>query len=192
MARTQKRSPSKSVEQAPPPRRLPWKGIVIAVAIIGGLGLLVVLDPPPPGTVFADQGNTHLETPSDPHAAYNSSPPSSGPHWGGLANWGVSPEPIPPEVFVHNLEDGGIVFAYDCPDGCDGLQADLEAYVAAAGGRTLLTEYDGIVDPEGNRRRAAAVAWTRVFYFDDLDDAVRGEVDAFVRIYQGLNHHVGA
>jgi hypothetical protein len=103
----------------------------------------------------------------------------------------VNPEPIPPELFVHNLEDGGIVFTYDCPDGCDGLKADLEAYVTEAGGRTLLTPYEGIVDVDGNRRRAAAVAWTRVFYFDDLDDAARGEILTFVGIYEGIDHHAG-
>jgi hypothetical protein len=191
MARAKQRNVSNPAQAAAPPRRLPWKGISVAVVVIGGLGTLVALDPPPPGIEFPDQGNTHIETPSDPHAPYNSSPPSSGPHFGGLANWGVSSEPIPPEVFVHNLEDGGIIFAYDCPDGCEDLKGGLEAYVTEAGGRTLLTPYEGIVDVDGARRRGAAVAWTRVLYFDELDDATRGEIDVFVQVYEGIDNHAG-
>jgi hypothetical protein len=103
--------------------------------VIGDPGTLVALDPPPPGIAFPDQGNAPIETPSDPHAPYNSSPPSSGPRFGGLANWGISSEPIPPEVCVHNLEDGGIVFAYDCPDGWE-----IDAFVRV---------YEGIDDHAG-------------------------------------------
>lgn len=49
---------------------------------------------------------------------YNSDPPTSGPHLGAqVAPWGSHPETVPPEIFVHNLEHGGIVIHYkDLPD----------------------------------------------------------------------------
>lgn len=189
MARAQKK------KRQPPPepkRGFPWKGLVIAVVIVGGIGALVALDPPPPGIVFPDQGNLHLDTPADPHVPYNSSPPSSGPHFGGLANWGVSEEPIPPEIFVHNLEDGGIVVGYDCPEGCDDFRSGLAEFVESEGGRLLMTPYSGIVDPDGVARKGAVVAWTRVFYFDQLTDDILDEIRTFVTLFEGVDHHVGA
>lgn len=57
----------------------------------------------------------------EPHDPYNSAPPTSGPHYGfTFAPWGVATLPIAPEVFVHNLEHGGVLLLYrgdcDCAD----------------------------------------------------------------------------
>jgi len=61
---------------------------------------------PPPG-------NPHIVSPTDPHPAYNSNPPTSGYHWGGgWAPWGVHQEPIQDMVTVHNLEHGGVIIHY--------------------------------------------------------------------------------
>src|SRR5262249_22188526 len=65
-----------------------------------------------PGRKMADQGNHHLQTVSDPHEPYNSDPPTSGPHLPYIAPWGVHTRPIPRELQVHNLEDGGVMVQY--------------------------------------------------------------------------------
>lgn len=54
--------------------------------------------------------------PSPP--AYNSTPPTSGPHLGAqTAPAGSQADTIPPEVYVHNLEHGQIVIHYkDLPE----------------------------------------------------------------------------
>ncbi len=164
--------------------------VAVALAAVAGLIAFIVTRPPPPGIVFPDQGNLHLSDPGDPHEPYLSSPPSSGPHIGGLAQWGVSEEPIPPEVFVHNLEDGGIVLAFDCPAECPELTDGMAAMVDDVGDdRMLMTAYTGIVDPDGQPRLGAAVAWTRVLYFDDWSDSTQDEVRSFINLFRYEDHH---
>jgi hypothetical protein len=43
---------------------------------------------------------------------WNSSPPTSGPHYGVPAVWGSYEEPVPLVQTVHNLEHGGVVIHY--------------------------------------------------------------------------------
>ncbi|HEX4930525.1 MAG TPA: DUF3105 domain-containing protein [Gaiellaceae bacterium] len=43
---------------------------------------------------------------------WNSSPPTSGPHYGQSAVWGSYDEPVPLVQTVHNLEHGGIIVHY--------------------------------------------------------------------------------
>lgn len=164
-----------------------------SVLVVGAAIVLVAIQPPAPGLAFADLGNEHLQTIDQPHIAYNSRPPSSGPHLGNLANWGESDLQIPPELYVHNLEDGGVVLAYscssNCPDLVDGLRQTLEDF---PGRNLLLMPYQDIVDPDGVAFRAAAVAWGRVLYFDDLSDESGEQLDKFIRTFEGLDHHVGA
>lgn len=185
MARSAARPARRTARRSRRPRGL--VGIVVGAVVVAGVVALILFDRPPPGQAVASLGNAHIADPSEPHAPYNSSPPSSGPHTGYIAEWGVHEEPVPPEVFVHNLEDGGVVLAYDCPDGCPDLVEGLTAFVE---GDVLLTPYEGIVDADGNPRRAAAVAWTRVFHFDGLDGATAEELQVFVDLYEGLDHHV--
>ena len=194
MARTSTRTKSDTAnnEQTKKSKRS-YTGPILGISVVAALVALVLLDPPPPGVEFPSQGNVHLAAIDEPHPPYNSSPPSSGWHMGFLAEWGVSEEPLPPELYIHNLEDRGIVIAYNCPDGCDELQADLTEFVETEGGLLLLTPYeDSIVDPDGQEYRAAAVAWKRVYYFDEFDEATRGEVETFVSLYEGIDHHAGS
>jgi hypothetical protein len=93
-------------------------------------------------------GNTHLVGP----ISYPDPPPTSGVHDACWAKWGVHTEVVPARYWVHNLEHGGIVFLYNCPDGCD---TDLERFtaLAKANDHTLLTEYPELPT------RFALVAW---------------------------------
>jgi hypothetical protein len=178
-----------TARDGPAPRRLPRRAVVGTGVVVVAVAALLALDSEPPGEQYPDQGNAHLVTPDEPHPPYNSAPPSSGPHWAGLARFGsVFEEPLDEEVFVHNLEDGGIVFTYDCPAGCDELVAAL-ADLTTSGERRLLTPYSGIVDAGGARHRAAAVAWTRVLYLDELDAETMSDVETFVDLFEGIDHH---
>ena len=66
-------------------------------------------------------------------ATYNSSPPTSGEHWGlpgdrGPVPCGFYDEGLPDERVVHNLEHGNIVISYNLP-----LESDVSALRDALG-----------------------------------------------------------
>lgn len=93
---------------------------------------------------------------------YSDPPPASGDHDPCWAKWGVHTDTVPARNWVHNLEHGGVVFLYDCPDGCDTDLATFTAF-AQARQRTLLT-----ADP-GLRTRFALVAWGQRLLSDCID-----------------------
>ncbi|MFZ5863540.1 MAG: DUF3105 domain-containing protein [Nitrospirota bacterium] len=133
-----------------------------------------------PGRVMVGQGNTHLQSPGSPHPPYNSLPPTSGSHVPWLARWGVHRIPIPWEVQVHNLEDGGVIIHYRCDRPCPETVAALERIVAAYPTQVIAA-------PEPKLSSALAVtAWERLLTLDQVDEAaLRGFIDA----YRGRDHH---
>ena len=61
---------------------------------------------------------------------WDSNPPSSGPHYPIWAAYQTYSSPVPRGYYVHDLEHGAIVFAYNCADGdadCAGVAAALQA-----------------------------------------------------------------
>ena len=85
------------------------------------LALLIVASPAvssAQGRQLADEGQKHI--PNDTSGVYKAPyPPASGQHRGNTwAEWEMYDDPIPPEVFVHNLEHGGIVLLYRCDTPC--------------------------------------------------------------------------
>jgi hypothetical protein len=131
-----------------------------------------------PGTKMPDQGNLHVASEAVPHAAYNSDPPTSGPHLPYIAPWGIHTRPISKELQVHNLEDGGVMVQYncDCPDVVDRLKAIVRKYDK----HVILAPY-----PE-MKTRIALTAWTRIETMEQLDES---RVKRFIDSYQGIDHH---
>jgi hypothetical protein len=132
-----------------------------------------------PGIAVSGLGNAHVDNPLAEHAAYNSNPPTSGPHTPYLAEWGVHRIPIPPETQVHNLEDGGVLLQYSCPTPCPELIDKLEE---------LSTNYERVaVAPYPLMdRRIALTAWERIDLLDEFDEK---RIVAFVEAYHGKDHH---
>ena len=163
-------------------RRRQWViGGVVAVAIVAVIAYFAyraVADLP--GTSFPDQGNTHIQMLDEPHVAYNSDPPTSGPHMPYTAPWGVHADPVPRELQVHNLEDGGVVIQYHCPSGCPDLVDKLKGIVTRYKEEVILAPYPGM------KHRIALTAWTRLDAFDDFDEA---RIVRFITAYRGIDHH---
>ena len=141
-------------------------------------------------------GNSHVETGQPSPVRYNSTPPTSGPHYGSLTEWGIYDEPLPYELVLHNMEDGGVVVYYQCGDGCPDLVAQLTEIVdraVTAGQRVVMMPNDPTADARSGRKlhedmgaRIALTAWGRIDTFDDFDaDRVR----SFISRYQGIDHH---
>lgn len=174
-------------------------GVLGVIVLVTGFFVFQALNPTnQPGEFVQNQGNLHVSSVDEPHVPYNSVPPTSGPHMGGLWNWGISEEPIPDEWQVHNLEDGGVLLQYDCPENsCPELQAELTVFanqVLSDGSLTgptgevhfILAPYTGIRQASGGKP-IALTAWTRIQYFDTID---REAMMRFVRAYINIDHHV--
>ena len=153
---------------------------VVAAAIVGYFAYRAVADLP--GAKLEDQGNAHIQMASEPHPPYNSDPPTSGPHLPYIAPWGIHTEPIPRELQVHNLEDGGVVVQYRCATPCPDLADQLARIVRRYETQVILAPYPGM------RTRIALTAWTRLDAFDDFDEA---RIERFIRAYRGIDHHRG-
>ena len=151
-------------------------GVVVVAALVGWFAYRAAADLP--GERFPDQGNLHIQTATDPHEPYNSEPPTSGPHLPYIAPWGVHTRPIPNELQVHNLEDGGVMVQYNCT--CPELVDKLRAIVSRYEKFVILTPYPTM------KTRIALTAWTRLDRFEELDEA---RVVRFIDRYRGIDHH---
>jgi hypothetical protein len=64
-------------------------------------------------SVKALKSNDHsIPTPGGTSASWNTSPPTSGPHYGVATLWGAYKEPVNQGQLVHNLEHGGVFIQY--------------------------------------------------------------------------------
>ncbi|HXU90652.1 MAG TPA: DUF3105 domain-containing protein [Methylomirabilota bacterium] len=150
--------------------------VVVIAVVVGYFAYRAQADLP--GQKFLDQGNLHVQTVSEPHEAYNSTPPTSGPHLPYIAPWGVHTKPITDELQVHNLEDGGVVVQYNCE--CPELAEKLAGIVRKYDRYVILAPYPTM------KSRIALTAWTRLETLDDFD---AGRIERFIRAYRGIDHH---
>jgi hypothetical protein len=157
-----------------------WGGVAaVAAAVVVGL-LAYRAAAHLPGQQFPDQGNRHVQTFTEPIPPYNSDPPTSGPHMSYVAPWGIHTEPVPRQLQVHNLEDGGVMVQYSCPGGCPELVSKLRGVVEGYDHQVILAPYPGM------KTRIALTAWTRLEAFDEFDE---GKIRRFIRAYRGIDHH---
>ena len=131
-------------------------------------------------------GNPHIAEITSQHGPYNSNPPTSGWHYGGgIGPWGVSTEPLPDELTVHNLEHGGVIIHY---------RQDLDQ--ATVNQLTTLTRQLQqqspciVLEPRPNDKLdkpIAVTAWTWMMKLDSFDATTIG---AFFRkhVDQGPEH----
>ncbi len=141
-------------------------------------------------------GNAHIAPGAISPIEYNTTPPTSGPHYGNLLPWGTYREPQRYELLVHNLEDGGVIIYYQCEDNCPELVSQLEDLVNPY----LLQRRHVVVVPndpawtDGGAAplhkdmgsRIALTAWQRIDKFDEFDAE---RIRAFIERYEGIDHH---
>jgi Protein of unknown function (DUF3105) len=169
----------------PRPHRRSWLGVALAVTVAvvvvaGAAAAYFVYRTPaePPGVTMPDQGNRHLKTAADPHEPYNSEPPTSGPHLPYIAPWGVHSRPIPRELQVHNLEDGGVIVQYNCE--CPDLVAKLRDVVGRYDKQVILAPLPDM------KSTIALTAWTRIDTLPTFDER---RIRRFIEAYRGIDHH---
>lgn len=142
--------------------------VIVVVAVVGlGIWLFQSSEKAQenlPGQTFESQGQEHIVEGSTEHVAYNSNPPTSGPHWPQPADWGIYKATQPDERLVHNLEHGGIWISYK-PDKVD---ADTITQLQDFANRFHLI----IVEPrDKNDSPISLTAWTHLENLDHYDEA---------------------
>ena len=176
-AQEQKRKEAERRRKAEKKRYAFYSVGVLVVLLVGWL-VYARVTREMPGMAVPDLGNEHIPSIDYPHIPYNSDPPTSGPHVTGLARWGIHDRPIPRELQVHNLEDGGVLVQYNCQD-CDQLIANL-AKIVRKYERAILAPYPGM------DATIALTAWGRIDKFNDFDER---RVVRFIEAYMGIDHH---
>lgn len=176
MTQRTRRKPYRNRRWSPKSDRVLLLLIMGAVVVVGLLIYEAVR--PMPGLAQPDLGNEHITPPAT--ATYNTRPPTSGPHYVNLAPWGIHTEPIQNELQVHNLEDGGVMVQYDCPEGCPDLVAQLAEVVGRYPQYVILAPYPDM------DTRIALTAWGRLDAFEDFDER---RVVKFIEAYRGIDHH---
>lgn len=146
---------------------------LVAVAGVSGLFLIALFIPQSfgggerdlpdgPGVRLEDQGREHIPE-GGSHAPYNASPPTSGWHYDRWASWGIKTEPLPPELFIHNMEHGGVILHYNCPDGCPG-EVEMMSDIVNRTDETIL-----MPNPD-MESRFALTAWNWLLTMEEYDD----------------------
>ncbi len=73
--------------------------------------------------------------------AYSDLPPVGGDHDPCWVDWGVHDAEVGDEHWVHNMEHGGVVFLYNCPEGCEAEVEEMSTFVDEHWGTSLLAPY---------------------------------------------------
>jgi hypothetical protein len=161
---------------------------IVTVLVVGGIAGLVVQRNLSRGSAvralnvqtFPNQGQTNL-SPGGKYTKYNSVPPTSGPHDPTPAPCGVSSQPIPNEVQVHDLEHGVIMVQYR--PGLDQAQVQaLEKLGRSYSSHVIVAPYQGLSTP------IAVTAWTKLMTLDRADE---GKIRRFVDLYRQRGPEVG-
>jgi len=158
-----------------------WTAGVLAALVLGVIALAILYFlRDEPGEAFASEGNSHLAVEPATYV-WRTRPPTSGPHAPQIARWGEHSETVPEWLQVHNLEDGGVIIHYNCPEGCPESVEVLREILNELGTNQL------ILHPYENMdARFAVTAWTRRLLLDELD---RDAIVHFIQAYRGIDHH---
>jgi acylphosphatase len=96
-----------------------------------------------------------------------------------LADWGVYKEPIPKEVLIHNLEDGGVVIYYN-GQADEKIVNELEELVSSYSTKVVLMPDTDLED------LITLTAWQRI---DRLNEFDKNRIIEFIEAFRGIDHH---
>ena len=173
-------------------QKLRTYGIVglVALVVIAIFAYFILRDFGKPGEfipIMADR--THITKPTDPHVAYSTDPPTSGPHTIDVPAFSVYTDQsqLPVEKQVHGLEDGGVIVNYkpdlDKPT-VDKLTSLVQLYENTPGKqRVILSPYAGL------KNSIVLTSWGRMQRFDTYDEP---NIRAFIDAYVNIDHHEGS
>ena len=121
------------------------------------------------GEKMPDQGSVHVAR-GEPHPDYNSNPPTSGPHWVGVAGPGIKTEPVPDELVLHSMEHGAAVVWYQASLPESEILKIKEAFKNSSGKKIMLPREDLDVP-------VALTSWGYLLKLETVDEA---QIIAFI------------
>lgn len=145
--------------------------LAAAGLIYGGIRFAAYRTQSMPGVGYSEQGRQHVA--SGNVFEYNSNPPTSGPHFGEPALWGVYKEELTDEQLIHNLEHGGVWISYK-PGIPDDIKQKLEGMHKKYGTKII------VAPRSKNDTDVALAVWTRLDKFN-ISDFSEMRVEIFIR-----------
>ncbi|MDP2671701.1 MAG: DUF3105 domain-containing protein [bacterium] len=126
-------------------------------------------------TCSGDQcDRTHIAS-GTPHAAYNSNPPSNGPHYSDWQPCGVYDNEIVDERVIHSLEHGTVWITYKNKDDST-VKNEIKNLVQEMGKTKLM------VSPRAkNDSMLALVSWGRVLKLDSFN---KQKITDYIKLYR--------
>jgi len=153
--------------------------VLLVIIVVGAIGFIAFGGKNTPkrpqlGTNHKSLGGTHIQEGAK-HPAYNSDPASSGWHYSDASAptaWGVYTQELPPEIFLHNEEHGGVIVTYNPKL----LPADqlkkLRALFVPPYSMKNFSPSKAIVMPRTEDTHPIEVAaWTVTYNMDSYDEA---------------------
>lgn len=152
---------------------------ILFVVLAAGALASYLAEESKPGDAVAQLPSIHIRDANEPHLPYNTDPPTSGPHLGSIAPWGVSSTPITKELAVHNLEDAGVIVNYS-PDLDKATVERLAEVVRGYDTEVLMAPYPGLSHP------IVLTTWRRIDRLQAFDEV---RIKQFIDAYRGIDHH---
>jgi hypothetical protein len=152
-----------------------WNAIILGtLAVFGILIAFYVFNIQRPGPLPGETQvpiESEAVVPAGSEPTYQHFPPTSGDRYEQPAGWGVSAEAVSEPAYLANLARGGVVYLYDCPDGCPELVAQFQDLVSRAKRDTRLNQPKILVSPypRGLDTQIVALAWGYEMAVDTFD-----------------------
>jgi hypothetical protein len=163
-------------------------GIFAALALVlaGIVAALIVQEASRPGESVPMMVSNHIEYNPGSPPAYNSDPPTSGPHVQSVPQFKIYTEPMTKELQVHGLEDGGVIIHYKT--GLDQATVDRLASLAKLYiEQTVPKKNHVLMVPDPNLSHPIVLTtWRRIDRLDAFDEA---RIRRFIDTYVGIDHH---
>ncbi|MFV2064658.1 MAG: DUF3105 domain-containing protein [Chloroflexota bacterium] len=146
--------------------------IAIGVPLVIGAAFISGFFEPQLGVAASNEGGVGRHVGQGRTLPQQNRPPSSGLHFPNSARYSVSPTPIDPGNWIHNLEHGGIVILYRCEtqQECGDAASKVRSEVSSLAAPGRFSQVKIVGSPYQDMDTPfTAVAWRRTLPLESFD-----------------------
>lgn len=154
-------------------------GIAISTTVIFGVGIWLLgaqgtkeqakLNKPLLGEVITSQGANHV--PNGTKVDYNSSPPTSGPHYANSQPAGIYDKPVPDGNLIHSMEHGAVILWYKSDISASDIAKLKSIFSSVSASKKIMVPRDSLDIP------VALTSWGRLLKLQTIDE---NQIKAFM------------